>query len=191
MPDSALALGHESLRLRSRRVRSDRSHRLSVRFAVVLIVLASLAGFVGQGFRARAAAVYDTARIDQQTYLDLLWPIHRRLEQNVLGFGFVTAAAANPSTDPLDLTTRLDQGLASFRLTEEQVRALQPPADLRDVQLEYLDTLQLLQQAASEMTGNSPVGVDEARSATAISLGLDAATRLQRLCNRLWPVNCE
>lgn len=190
MPDSALALGHESLRLRSRRVRSDRSHRLSFRFAVVLIVLASLAGFVGQGFRARAAAVYETVRIDQQTYLASMWPIHRRLEQHVLGLGFLAAASANPSTDRLALTTRLGQGLADFRLTEDQVRALQPPADLRDVHLEYLGTVELLQQAATEMEGTA-TGTGDARSAEAISLGLDAAKRLQRLCNRLWPVSCD
>ena len=190
MPDSALALGHEGLRLRSRRVRSDRSPRLSVRFAVVLIVLASLAGFVGQSFRARAAAVNDTARIDHQTYLDSMWPIHRRLEQSVLGLGFLAATSANPSTDRLELTTRFDQGLASFRLTEDQVRALQPPEDLREVHLQYLDTVETLQQVAAEMEGSSSVG-NEVQSAMGISLGLDAATRLHRLCNRLWPVNCD
>jgi hypothetical protein len=190
MPDSALALGHESLRLRSRRVRSDRSHRLSFRFAVVLIVLASLAGFVGQSFRARAAAEYESVRIDQQTYLAALWPIHRRLEQNVLGLGFLAAASANPTTDRLELTTRLDQGLAGFRLTADQVRALQPPADLRDVHDEYLDTVALLQQAATEMERGTTV-TDDAQSAEAISLGLDAATRLHRLCNQLWPVSCD
>jgi hypothetical protein len=47
MPYSARALGQEQLRLRSRRVRSNRSQRLSVWLAVVVLVLASLAGYFG------------------------------------------------------------------------------------------------------------------------------------------------
>jgi hypothetical protein len=47
MPYGARALGQESLRLRSRRLRSDRAQRLSVRLLVLVFVFASLIGFVG------------------------------------------------------------------------------------------------------------------------------------------------
>jgi hypothetical protein len=47
MPYSARALGQEGLRLRSRRVRSDRSHRLSVALVLALFVVAGLLGYFG------------------------------------------------------------------------------------------------------------------------------------------------
>src|SRR5438874_13640524 len=99
MPYSARALGQEGLRLRSRRVRSNRSQRLSAPLVVAVIVVVSLGGFVG-------ASVADSGlRLDslvvpgwmpgpstppssprnpdafEQQYLDALLPIHSRLMQ--------------------------------------------------------------------------------------------------------------
>jgi hypothetical protein len=47
MPYGARALGQEGLRLRSRRVRSAKSARLSLRLAVVVLILAGLIGYFG------------------------------------------------------------------------------------------------------------------------------------------------
>jgi len=45
----AQALGEEGLRLRSRRVHSTRSARMSVKLALVVLVLAGLIGYFGTG----------------------------------------------------------------------------------------------------------------------------------------------
>jgi hypothetical protein len=54
MPDSARALGQRGLRLRSRRVRSDRSHRLSAALVLALFVVAGLVGYLGGNVATRA-----------------------------------------------------------------------------------------------------------------------------------------
>jgi hypothetical protein len=47
MAYSAWALGQQDLRLRSRRVRADRSHGLSVWIALAVFVATTLIGFFG------------------------------------------------------------------------------------------------------------------------------------------------
>jgi hypothetical protein len=84
MANSALALGHESLRLRSRRVRSDRSHRLSVRFTLAAIVAATATGFVGSSFRAHSVPTSDLQQLEEQSYLAAPGELQGYLDATVL-----------------------------------------------------------------------------------------------------------
>src|SRR5437870_1532362 len=120
MPYSARALGHQSFRLRSRRARSDRSHRLSVRFAVALMVLASLAGLVGATLQTRLSPVADAAAVDEQLYVTALWIIQNQVDEGALHLGVIAAQYAQGEIDRTELATRLDDDLATLRRVDDQ-----------------------------------------------------------------------
>jgi hypothetical protein len=187
MPYSALALGQASLRLRSRRVRSGRSHRLSLRFAVALVLGASLVGFVGGTLRAPTAAGTYTPHAEEQRYLQALWPIHTQLEQSVERLGLLTAVSETQSNDPSELQAQLEASLTSYRHAEDQLRGLDPPPDLRSIHQGYLDALRLLEQSALEMLSTVGAGND-VHPLAVVPVGLEGVSRLHALTDRFWPV---
>src|SRR5689334_25082220 len=168
MPYSAQALGQEGLRLRSRRVRSHRSQRLSAPIVAAVVLVVGLGGFVGasvanSGFHfpalvipgwmpgpsavAPASHAYPDA-LDRQ-YVDALLPIHSRLMQAVLRTGLATAAFGDRADDPGAFRAQLQDSLASYRDVEEAVLALDPPTDLRDTHERYLATVRLFERSAT------------------------------------------
>lgn len=185
MPYSALALGLASPRLRSRRRRSDSSHRLSIRLAVATITAVSLVGFVGASLQARSSPL-DSTRLDQQRYLQAVWPIYRDLEVNANRMGLAAALFENEDIDRLELRTRLDTALASYRRADEQLDQLRPPEELQPVHQGYLDVLSLFERAAIEMRKASDDG-DESHLWAAEPQMLEGTARMHALASRFWP----
>ncbi len=205
MPYSARALGQEGLRLRSRRVRSDRSQRLSVPLVVVVLVVVGLGGFVGASVAdsaprlpslvipgwmpgASVAPAVGASTLDdaQQHYVDALLPIHSQLMQTVLRTGLATAAFAARDTDKTQFRAQLDQSLASYRRIEEQVLALDPPTELRDAHDSYLGAVRLFERSSSEMLKLYDDG-NEAHLAAGAPLSLEGMARMRLLSDRFWP----
>lgn len=185
MPDSALALGLTSPRLRSRRRRHDRSHRLSIRLAVATITAVGLLGFIGANLQARSSPLEST-RLDQQRYLQEVWPIYSDLELNVKRVGLAAALFENGDIDRLDLGSRLDASLASYRRADDQLDAMQPPPELEEIQTGYLDSLALFERAAHEMRKAADDG-DPAHIEAGVPLMLDGTARMHGLASRFWP----
>src|SRR6266487_5330583 len=109
---SALALGHEGLRLRSRRVRSDRSHRLSLWFGLVVIGIASMVGFVGAGLSARPESVVDAAAVDQRRFVSELQPLHADVQRSIEQEGVLVAVYQSGEIDRIEFQRRLASILA-------------------------------------------------------------------------------
>lgn len=185
MPYSALALGLASPRLRSRRRHYDRSHRLSIRLAVATITAVGVVGFIGANLQARSSPI-DSARLDQQRYLQAVWPIYTDLEVNATRMGLAAALFENEDIDRIELVSRLDAALVSFRRADDQLGALQPPAELDSVHEGYLQGLGLYERAALEMRKAGEDG-DESHIATGVTLMLEGIARVHALANRFWP----
>jgi hypothetical protein len=179
MPYSALALGHESLRLRSRRVRSDRSHRLSVRFALGLLVLASLAGFVGATWQTRSSSAADMATIDQQRYATIMWNVRAQVDESAVRMGLMAAQYVQGDIDAHQLKDGLDDDLTNFRRVDEQLRDLRPAGELRVEHQDYLDAVRLFEQSALEMMKVTDDG-DSTHVSAAIPASLEGVSRLRR-----------
>jgi hypothetical protein len=214
MPNSARALGQDGLRLRSRRVRSDRSPRLSVSLPVALFVVAGLVGFVSASVRfsdfqlpSLSQPVYVPGwmpgpstspvrslvslvpTIDEQRYLQALWPIHTRLQQRGVRLGLTVATfGAHVELDRAQLKVRLDDALAGFRVAEEQLRALQPPTDLQEDHASYLDAVRLLQDSAVQMLRTCDDG-KLVHLTEAVPLSLEGLSQMQLLGDRWWPAS--
>ena len=215
MPYSARALGQDGLRLRSRRVRTARSQRLSVPLVatlVLLVMLVALIGFYGASMAGRELrlpslvipgwmpgpsvaptppqsipdAVLLGPDADQQRYLDALLPIHSRLMQTVMRTGLAASAYGERDSDQAYFRSQIDDSLASYRRVEEDVMALQPPPDLRSSHDGYLATVRLFERSAVEMRKVYDDG-DADHLAVGAPLSLEGMARMQVLSDRLWP----
>jgi hypothetical protein len=206
MSYSALALGHEGLRLRSRRVRSGKSQRMSVRLVVAFVMVAGVVGTGGGSLRLEIPAVHvpgwmpapsvptqlaadlTTRPEDQerQRYLAELWPIHVRLERSVDQMGLLAAVYGSQEIDRTELKRRLGDALTSYRRAEEQIGTFRPPADLQSAQDRYVGAVRLFEQSAMELLQMVDDG-DEDHFLRAMPLTLEGASRLRVLADRFWP----
>lgn len=202
MPYSARALGQEGLRLRSRRVRSDRSQRLSAHLVVAVLMVVGLAGFVGASVvesgiglpspvipgwmpgPSLAPASAFTTELEDRTYLDALLPIHSRLMQTVLRTGL--AASELGQGTPPRARTDLEASVVSYRRIQEQVLALDPPTDLRDSHEAYLGAVRMFERSAVEMLKLYDDGNADHLSRAA-PLSLDGMARMRVLSDHYWP----
>ena len=181
---SAVALG-DGLRLRSRRVRSSRSHRLSLWISIVVIAIAAGAGFIGVQMRtpptpAVSVNVVDAATLDQQRFVSELRPIRAEVQRSISETGLLVATYQSGSINKAELQRRLAAILASYRESARQVDALNPPADMRPTVQAYRDTLGALSQSGTELSKAYDDG-DEGRVAAALAQSLRATVQLHDL----------
>ncbi len=213
MPYSAPALG-QGLRLRSRRVRSDRSNG-TTRLALIAAILAALIGFLSSSLRVEAlpwfsaadaipadvipadaisadlipAAVIPAPRplaLEEQRYADALWSIHAQVETTIARVGLGAAVYQSHDISRAELRTRLNQGLAAYRVAQARVLALEPPPTLRTTHDAYLEAIGLFQQSTIEMLRMYEDG-DEEHLATALPLSLDGTSKLREISGQFWP----
>jgi hypothetical protein len=181
---SAVALGY-GLRLRSRRVRSGRSQRLSLRIAIVVVALAGGVGFAGVQTRTPTVPVVipvDAATLDQQRFVAGLRPIHAQIQQSVADTGLLVATYQSGSIDKAELQRRLSGILASYRDASIQIDALDTPAALQPVTQSYRNTLGVLAQSGVELSKAYDDG-DQGRVAAALARSLQATTQLHDLAD--------
>jgi hypothetical protein len=121
---------------------------------------------------------------EQERYLDALLPIHSRLMQVVLRTG--VAAASLGDGNNAAARAQLDDSLMNYRRIEEQVLALDPPADLRASHTSYVATVRLFERSAIEMLKLYDDGnVDHVSEGAPLSL--DGMARMRVLSDRFWP----
>ncbi len=157
----AVALG-DGLRLRSRRIRSGRSHLLSLWIAIVVVAIAAGVAFVGVQTRllqlqpatslAPNAPVADAATLDQQRFVSELRPVHAAMEQSISETGLLVAAYESGSIDKSELQRRLAAVLAGYRDAAGQVATIQAPPDRQSTIHAYRETLDALTQSSSELS---------------------------------------
>jgi len=183
---SALVLGHGGLRLRSRRVRSDRSHRLSLWFGLAVIGIASMVGFVGAGFSARRELVVDAASVDQHRFVSELQPLHADVQRSIEQEGVLVAAYQSGEIDRIEVQRRLASILASYSRASTQIDALEPSPGLESVRPSYVRALGVLSESATELSKAYDDG-DETRVSAALALSLEATARMHALADLAWP----
>jgi len=183
---SAHALGPASLRLRSRRARSDRSHRLSSGFGLAVIAVACGIGFVVAQSRTQPEPVVDAATLEQQRFVTDLRPIDAAIQRSVAQEGVLVAAYESGQIDRAELQRRLADVLDSYRATATQVEALNAPPALRDVLAADQDALRALARAGVQLSQAYDDG-DQARVSAALASSLQATARLHALTDVLAP----
>jgi hypothetical protein len=123
---------------------------------------------------------------DEQRYADSLWSIHTQIEQTIARVGLGAAFYRSQEIDRGELRTRLNQGLARYRIAETQIRALDPPPSLRTTHEGYLAAVRLFQLSTLEMLRMYEDGDDEHLS-TALPFSLDGTNKLREIGVQFWP----
>jgi hypothetical protein len=170
---SAIALEHEGLRLRSRRIRSGRSHRVPLVLVLAVIALASAVGFVGAKIpsdpQLQTAPVVDAATLELQ-------PIRSELQQSVTRLGLAVSAYETHEIDRTELQRRLGAVLRGYQDAANQLESL----DATPTVHEYLETLTTLTQSVTELSKAYDDG-DQVRVAHSLAISLQATARLHGL----------
>ncbi len=181
---SAVALGHDGLRLRSRRNRSGRSHRLPWGFAVLAIVAASVVGLAGAKFATTrlvaSTPVADAATLEQQRFARELRSIRAELQQSVASLGLAVTAYESGEIDRTELQRRLADVLRSYAVTSHEVGRLEPPSGEENVVAEYVASVNALTQSAAGLSRAYDDG-DQAGVARSLAASLQAVAQLHDL----------
>jgi hypothetical protein len=179
---SALALGHAGLRLRSRRVRSGRSHRLSLGVVVATIAIASGVGFLADeaNSRSQTEPVVDAPTLEHQRLVADLRPIEAQIERSIAQEGLLVAAYQSGQMDRSELQRRLGEVLIGYRDAASQVAALDLSPQVQSTLRADAEALNALAQAATDLSQAYDDG-DQARVAAALARSLQATARLHDL----------
>jgi hypothetical protein len=204
---SALALGHAGLRLRSRRIRSGRSHRLSPAFAVAAAIatiaassgigyLALLAGGAhpgvggGVGFggssstRPESPPVVDAATLEHQHLVANVRPIDAQIQRTIAQEGLLIATYQSGQIDRAELQRQLADVLSGYRAATAQVSSLDLPPSLQTNMQAEEQALTALTQSAIDLSQAFDDG-DQARVTAALGRSLEATARLHALSDDL------
>src|SRR5690242_13271491 len=153
---SALALGHAGLRLRTRRVRSGRSHRLSPGPLVAMIAVLAVSGVgafvVGANLATEPESVVDAATLEQQRVVADLRPIDVQIQRSVAQEGLLVAAYQSGQIDRADLQRQLADVLIGYRDAASRVTALNLPPRMQATLQADEEALSALTQSATELS---------------------------------------
>jgi hypothetical protein len=191
---SALALGHAGLRLRSRRIRSGKSHRLSPAFIVAAIALASGIGYLaaedlgtarGSGYaRSESVPLVDAATLEHQQLVANLRPIDAQIQRTIAQEGLLVATYQSGQIDRAELQRQLEDILSAYRDAAAQVTSLDLlPSQQTNLQADEL-ALTALTQSVIDLSQAFDDG-DQARVTAALGRSLAATARLHAMSDEL------
>jgi hypothetical protein len=187
---SALALGHAGLRLRSRRVRSGRSSRLSPALLLATLAIASGVGFFAfetiLSIQIESQPVVDASPGPHPQLVASLRSIDAQIQRSVAQEGLLVAAYQNGEMDRTQLQRQLADVLTGYRAAASDAGALDLPPSLQaDLQADEA-ALSALTQSAVDLSQAYDDG-DQARVTAALARSLAATARLHALSDEVIP----
>ena len=180
----ALALGHAGLRLRSRRVRSGSSHRLSPALVVATLAIASGVGFFAVeaglssiSIRTESQPLVDASPVEHPQLPASLRSIDAQVERGVAQEGLLVAAYESGQIDRNELQRQLGDVLSAYVTATSDVASVDMPPEMQASQRADEESLRALTQSAAELSQAFDDG-DQARVATALARSLQAMAQL-------------
>ena len=122
----------------------------------------------------------------EEAYVRALWPIHGEVERSSVRMSLAQISYKTRDMGKVQLKSRVDEALASYRRAEKWLGTLEPPPSLRRSHDEYLAAVRLFQKSAVEARRMFDDGNDDHLRA-AYPLGLAGSTKLRALGERFWP----
>jgi hypothetical protein len=126
---------------------------------VGLIALMAVAAFRETAKRtpiqvAGNAAIQDqrpAVTVEEEAYARALWPIHSQVKQDAVRMTFAGLAYKMGDIKVDAVKTRVAPLTARFDSALGEIRKLQPPASMRDLNAEYSEAIKLYREASVEM----------------------------------------
>src|SRR5881628_710229 len=154
--------------------------------AAVLEMRASRAVLTGPQTRVAAPEPRPPLTRAEEAYVRALWPIHGEVERSSVRMSLAQISYKTRDMGKVQLKSRVDEALASYRRAEKWLGTLEPPPSLRRSHDEYLAAVRLFQKSAVEARRMFDDGNDDHLRA-AYPLGLAGSTKLRALGERFWP----
>jgi hypothetical protein len=123
---------------------------------------------------------------DEQTYVELLWPIHTAVEVAAERVALGTIFYKTNDLERTELKVRLDESLATYRDAQQKLGALHPPPSLVTSHSSYLSALDLFEHSTVEMLKMFDDGSDD-HLLTAYPNYVEGTNRIRDLGGKFWP----
>jgi hypothetical protein len=123
---------------------------------------------------------------DEQAYVEALWPIHTQLEVAAERVALGTIFYKSNELDRAGLKARLDEAVSSYRMIDEKLLALSPPASMQNSQDGYVAAVRLFEDSTAEMLKMFDDGSDE-HLQMAYPPYLDGTNKIRDLGGAFWP----
>jgi hypothetical protein len=177
-----------------------RPGRPTLKLAMLSVVLVSLGAIIGFsisretvspagapiGAQPLRLATRPALSPDEQAYVEALWPIHTQLEVAAERVALGTIFYKSNELDRAGLKARLDEAVSSYRMVDEKLLALRPPASMQRSQDGYVAVVRLFEDSTAEMLKMFDDGSDD-HLQMAYPRYLDGTNKIRDLGGVFWP----
>jgi hypothetical protein len=165
--------------------------------SVVLVGLGAIIGFSISRETASTAAAPTGARslrvanrpalsADEQAYVEALWPIHTQLELTASRVALGTIFYKTNDIGRAELKSRLEEAGSNYRVADEKLIALRPPASMQSSLAGYVAAVRLFEESTAEMLKMFDDGSDD-HLLVAYPRYLDGTNKIRDLGGAFWP----
>jgi len=115
-----------------------------------------------------------------------MWPIHGDVERSLMRASLGQIFYKTNDLSRAELKTRMEQALVTYRGAETRIRALDPPASLRNDHEQYLAAVHLFQAAAVEVMEMFKDGREDHLLA-AYPKSQEGSDKIREVGGKFWP----
>ena len=122
----------------------------------------------------------------EEAYMRAMWPIHGDVERSLMRVSLGQIFYKTDDLSRAELKTRMEQALVAYRGAETRIRALDPPASLRNDHEQYLAAVHLFQAAAVEVMEMFKDGREDHLLA-AYPKSQEGSDKIREVGGKFWP----
>jgi len=122
----------------------------------------------------------------EEAFIQSLWPIHGEVQRSLMRTSLGQILFKTNDLSRAELQTRMEQALASYGRAETSIRALDPPASLRNDREIYLDAVRLLRESVVEGMKMFKDGRED-HLLTAYPKSQEASDKIREVGGKFWP----
>ena len=122
----------------------------------------------------------------EEAFIQSLWPIHGEVQRSLMRTSLGQILFKTNDLSRAELKTRMEQALTSYGRAETSIRALDPPASLRNDREIYLDAVRLLRESVVEGMKMFKDGRED-HLLTAYPKSQEASDKIREVGGKFWP----
>lgn len=122
----------------------------------------------------------------EEAYMRAMWPIHGDVQRSLMRMSLGQILYKTDDLSRAELKTRIEQAIVTYRSAETGIRALTPPASLRNDHEQYLAAVRLFQESAAEAVKMFKDGREEHLLA-AYPKSQEGSDKIREVGGKLWP----
>jgi hypothetical protein len=122
----------------------------------------------------------------EEAYMRAMWPIHGDVERSLMRMSLGQILYKTDDLSRAELKTRMEQALVTYRGAETRLRALEPPASLRNDHEQYLAAVRLFQESAVEAIKMFKDGREDHLLA-AYPKSQEGSDKIREVGGKFWP----